>query len=162
MSNKKINLCDRERFSAFKISVTAHTHTDLCYLCESSLRVSGDEQLVALFQVSHLHVNVEPGDGSLRTQTPLKFLWWTENKRKLWIHSLLCRTAFSSLKSQIVLLFLISYHLTINQFTSFYLHNNDFHTENLIFSAGLVCNVGKLVDFGWIHLLGEAETQGAS
>lgn len=43
-------------------------HTDtlyLCNLCEGSLGISGDEQLVRLFQVGHLHVNIEPGDGSL-------------------------------------------------------------------------------------------------
>lgn len=36
-----------------------------------------------------------------------------------------------------------------------HLHNNDFHTENLIFSAGFVCHIGKLVDLGRIHLLEE-------
>lgn len=34
-----------------------------------------------------------------------------------------------------------------------YLHDNYLHIENLIFCAGFVRNVGKLVDFWWIHLL---------
>lgn len=48
----------------------------LCYLCEGGLRVSGDEQLVRVLQVGHLHVNIEPGDGSLRAETPLQLLCW--------------------------------------------------------------------------------------
>lgn len=42
---------------------------------------------------------------------------------------------------------------------SLYLHNNDFHTENFIFSAGFICNISKLVDFWRIHLLGEAKKE---
>lgn len=34
-----------------------------------------------------------------------------------------------------------------------YLHNNDFHTENFILCTSFVCDVGKLVDLWWIHLL---------
>ena len=52
-----------------------HTHTQyLCYLFEGSLGVSGYEQVICLFQIGHLHVNMEPGDGSLWAQTPLQLL----------------------------------------------------------------------------------------
>lgn len=36
---------------------------------------------------------------------------------------------------------------------SVYLHNNDFHAENFILCTSFVCDVGKLVDLWWIHLL---------
>lgn len=36
-----------------------------------------------------------------------------------------------------------------------YLHDDDFHAKNFIFSAGFICDVGKLVDLGWINLLKE-------
>lgn len=45
------------------------------------------------------------------------------------------------------------------QLKSLYLHNDDLHAENLVFSAGFICDVRKLVDFGRIHLLEEATTR---
>lgn len=41
---------------------------------EGGLRVSGEEELVRVLQVSHLHVNIEPGHGSLWAQAPLQLL----------------------------------------------------------------------------------------
>lgn len=54
------------------------TQTHLGDLREGGLRVSGQEQLVRLFQIGHLHVDVEPGDGRLRTQAPLQLLQRTK------------------------------------------------------------------------------------
>lgn len=50
----------------------------LCNLCEGGLWVSGQKQLIRLFQIGHLHVNIKPGDGSLRTQAPLQLLQQTK------------------------------------------------------------------------------------
>lgn len=62
-------------------SISKHEQkTYLSNLCKGSLRISGDEQLVGVFQVGHLHVNTEPGDGSLRAETPFQLLW--KNMRK--------------------------------------------------------------------------------
>lgn len=46
----------------------------LCDLCEGFLGVFGDEQLVGVLQVSHLHVHIEPGDGSLWAEAPVQLL----------------------------------------------------------------------------------------
>lgn len=46
----------------------------LCNLSEGGLGISGDEQRVGLFQVGHLHVNTEPGDGRLWSEAPVQLL----------------------------------------------------------------------------------------
>lgn len=54
----------------------------LCNLSEGGLGISGDEQRVGLFQVGHLHVNTEPGDGRLWSEAPVQPLRSTRSEQK--------------------------------------------------------------------------------